>query len=119
MKKTLYLILLGMIGLSGCYYDNEEDLYPNSTTSTTDTSTVSYKTTIAPMMETNCTTSGCHETNGQLPDLTTHPGVYGSRDAVKARAVFGDPSPMPASGLMSTANRNDLQKWIEAGAPNN
>src|SRR6478752_10845549 len=100
MKKTLHLLLFGVICISGCYYDNEEDLYPNSTTSnTTDTGTVSYATTIAPMMATNCTTPGCHAANGQLPNLTTHQGVYDSRDAVKARAVFGDPSPMPASGL--------------------
>lgn len=119
MKKTLYLILFGMISLSGCYYDNEEDLYPNSTTSTTDTEAVSYATTIAPMMATNCTTPGCHAANGQLPNLTTYEGVFNNRAVVKSRAVLGNPSWMPAAGPMSTSNRDALGRWIDAGAPKN
>lgn len=119
MKKILYLILFGVIGLSGCYYDNEEELYPNSTTSATDTGTVSYAATIAPMLAANCTTSGCHAANGQPPNLTTYQGVYNNRAVVKSRAVLGSPSWMPAAGPMSSGNRNNLGKWIDAGAPNN
>jgi hypothetical protein len=45
--------------------------------------------------------------------------VFASKDRVKARAVDGNPSPMPSSGLMSLTNRNKLAAWIAAGAPNN
>jgi hypothetical protein len=71
------------------------------------------------MLSTNCSTPGCHTTGGQSPDLTAYQGVFNSRSIVKSRAVLGSPSPMPAAGLMSDANRSALGRWIDAGAPNN
>lgn len=119
MKKS-WIIGMAMLALAGCYYDNEEELYPNSGGSTTTTmDTVSYSTTIAPMMVTNCTTTpGCHISGGTSPNLTTHQGVANNRDLIKERAVTG-PNWMPASGPMSKADRDNLGKWIDAGAPNN
>jgi hypothetical protein len=118
MKKKLYILIVVVVSLSGCYYDNEEELYPNSVRQN-DTSTVSYSATIAPMVATNCSTPGCHTANGQSPDLTTYQGIFNSRSTVKSRAVLGSPSWMPAAGPMSDANRSALGRWIDAGAPNN
>jgi hypothetical protein len=117
MKKKLYTLLFGVIALSGCYYDNEEELYPQ--TKTTDTSTVSYAATIAPMMANNCAIPGCHVANGQSPNLSAYQGVFNSRSVIKERAVNGNPTWMPAAGPMSTNDRNALARWIDAGAPNN
>jgi hypothetical protein len=119
MKKVLYLLFLGTITLSGCYYDNEEDLYRDSSTSITDTGAVSYSATIAPMMATNCTTPGCHAASGQSPNLTTYQGVSDNSGIVMARAVNANPTPMPAAGLMSPSDRDKLKRWIDAGALNN
>lgn len=116
-KVRLFLGLIPVaIAMSGCYYDNEEELYP---TGTDTTSVVTYQLTIQPMIAGNCAISGCHVTNGQSPDLSTYQGVFDNRSQVKARAVNGTPSPMPAAGLMSADNRNKLAKWIDSGAPNN
>lgn len=116
MKKLIYL-LLGLLLLGSCYYDNEEELYPSS--GVTDTAAVSYSATIQPMIAQNCAISGCHTANAQMPDLSSYAGVFANRDRVKARAVDASPSPMPASGLMSAANTNKLARWIDAGALNN
>lgn len=119
MKKTIYLLLFGILVLSGCYYDNEEELYPNSKQTISDTTVISYAATIAPMMASNCTTPGCHASGQQSPDLTTHAGVSANKNIVKSRAVDGSPSWMPAAGAMSKANRDALAKWINDGALNN
>lgn len=103
---------------TGCYYDNEEELYPNAGGSNTPSDSVSYSATIAPMMASNCTTPGCHATGAQSPDLTSYTGVFNNRERVKIRAVDG-PNWMPAAGPMSQSNRTNLGKWIDAGAPNN
>lgn len=118
MKKILYLSLaLLTLSLSACYYDKEEELYPNSFNNTTDTTAATYALTIAPMLTTNC--NNCHMPGGNSPDLTTYANVFANKDKVKARAVDGTPTPMPSAGLMSLDNRNKLAAWIAAGAPNN
>ncbi len=117
MKKLVY-ILLGSLVLSGCYYDNEEDLY-SAAPNPNDTAAISYVTTIQPMIAQNCAIPGCHVANAQLPDLSSYAGLFANKDRVKARGVNGSPSAMPASGLMSPENRNKLGTWIDRGARNN
>ena len=118
MKKILYLSITAFtLSLSACYYDTEEELYPNSFGGNQDTTNVTYSGTIAPMLAANCTS--CHTAGGNSPDLTTYANVFANKDRVKARAIDGNPSPMPSSGLMSLTNRNKLAAWIAAGAPNN
>ncbi|MGB4770528.1 MAG: hypothetical protein WBP58_03670 [Chitinophagaceae bacterium] len=36
-------------------------------------------------------------------------------DRIKARAVDGDPSPMPQAGLIPETERNKIMAWIQAG----
>ncbi len=118
MKKIVYLTLTVLtLSLSACYYDKEEELYPNSFNKNADTTSITYALTIAPMLAANCTT--CHTTGGDAPNLTTYANVFANKDKVKARAVDGTPTPMPSAGLMSLDNRNKLAAWIAAGAPNN
>jgi hypothetical protein len=117
MKSIFSILLFGyVVLLSSCYYDKEEELYPNSNTDTI--SVAKWGAHIKPIMDANCATSGCHAAGGQSPDLSTYQGVFNSKDRVKARAVDGNPSPMPASGLMNAGNRDKIAKWIAAGAKN-
>lgn len=117
MKKLIYL-LLGSFLLAGCYYDNEEELYPASP-NPNDTAEVSYAASIQPMIAQNCAIPGCHVANAQSPDLSSYAGLFANKDRAKARAVDGSPTPMPAAGLMSAENRNKLATWIAKGAKNN
>ena len=118
MKKILYLSITALtLCLSACYYDTEEELYPNSFGENTDTANVTYSGTIAPMLAANC--NFCHKAGGNSPDLTKYTNVFAKKDLVKNRAIDGNPTPMPTGGLMSLTNRNKLATWIAAGAPNN
>ena len=118
MKKILYLSITALtLSLSACYYDTEEELYPNSFSGNTDTVNVTYSKTIAPMLAANC--NNCHKAGGISPNLTAYASVFANKARIKARAIDGNPSPMPSGGLMSLTNRNKLSAWIAAGAPNN
>jgi len=117
-KKILYLsITLLTLSLSACYYDTEEEIYPNSFGGNKDTANITYSGSIAPMLASNC--NNCHKAGGISPDLTAYTNVFANKARIKARAIDGNPTPMPTGGLMSLTNRNKLSAWIAAGAPNN
>jgi len=116
MNKLLLIVSASLV-MAGCYYDNEEELYPNSTTSTVVSDSVKYSADIAPLISGNCATSGCHVAGAQVPDLSTYAGLKANIDRVKVRAI--DEKTMPAAGPLSNANIARLQKWIDQGALNN
>ncbi|XZF12517.1 hypothetical protein ACTHGU_12050 [Chitinophagaceae bacterium MMS25-I14] len=121
MKKTI--VFLGLItGLSSCYFDKAEKLYPASAC---DVSGVTYASTIAPIMAQNCTTSGCHDaataSGGYV--LDSYSGVQAVASsgrlmgAVKHESGF---SAMPQNAnQLDACTINKLQTWVDAGAPNN
>jgi hypothetical protein len=106
-----------LVMISGCAYDNKEELYPPKPA---DTTTVSYAVTIKPMLQTNCASSGCHESGGQMPDLTIYQNVFDNRTEIDRRAAQTNASdPMPSAGQMSASDRDKLGRWIDQGAHNN
>jgi len=123
----IILIILALAILSGCYYDNEEELYPNSG-SNCDTTNVTYSGTIFPIISGDCIS--CHsgsvpQGNVLLEDYTTisaaaaiPAGQYGSLYG----AISHDPgnSPMPKNGTqLSDCKIKQVKIWIDAGAPDN
>ncbi len=122
MKHISISILLGLIillGYSGCYYDNEAELYPNVTC---DSTNVTYSVTISTILQNNCL--GCHSQNSpsagvilegydNVKPYTTNGSLYG---VVSYATGF---TGMPASGKMSACNIALIKKWVDAGAPNN
>ena len=111
-----------LIGITSCYHDVEEELYPQ--TGTCDTTNVTYVNTVAPLLQSNGCVS-CH--SGGAPSgniaLDTYNGVrtvaqngklYG---AINHSAGF---SPMPQGGSkMTSCNINRIKAWIDAGSNNN
>jgi hypothetical protein len=123
-KTTLALLMLGVLFLlffaTGCYYDKAELLYPNTAC---DTATITYRSSVIPILSSNCTS--CH--GGSTPSasikLDTYAGVKQQVDngrlwgAVSHAANY---SPMPKGGnMLSTCNLAKIRLWIAAGAPNN
>ena len=128
-KISIFLISSFVcIGLTGCYYDTEEELYPDSGSTTCDTVSVSYATDIVPIVSTKCSNPGCHagvNAAAGIP-LETYAGVKGFLDTDKARFISsiiwdGNASNMPkgASSKMIDCNINTIKAWINAGYPNN
>ena len=115
---ALFLLLLA--ATSGCYYDKEEILYPQTVC---DTSVVTFSASVTPILSSSCNT--CH--GGNTPSagikLDTYTGVKQQVDngrlwgAVSHSASY---SPMPKNGnQLNSCNLSKIRIWIAAGAPNN
>lgn len=124
MKKTLLIFgsLLALFLLlalpSGCYYDNEQDLYgidPNAC----DTTLVKYSTVIKPLIERNCLS--CHAPGGvqESSPLNTYEAVkfYATNNLLVQRTNDAT-TPMPQSGLLPLCDRDKIRAWVNRGAPN-
>ncbi len=63
----------------------------------------------------NCTS--CHSGNNPQAgiDLSRNCDIVGNWARIKARAVDGNPSPMPQGGLLPPGERNKITAWINAG----
>lgn len=120
MMKYLVSILVLLLLLEGCYYDDKELLDP---TPACDTTIVTYSGSINPLINAYCT--GCHAgPNAPLSiNLTTYAGVKAQADNKKLMGTISHSagfSPMPKNGAqLSSCNIARIRKWIAAGAPNN
>ena len=117
--KTIILCLISFSAiLSGCYYDNEENVYPKIVSSTCDTLNINYVKNIEPLLNQYCTS--CHGVDGSG-------GIsLNSYDLVKASAerVYGSIaqlsgySPMPQNGNKLTDCKTRMVRiWIDSNMP--
>lgn len=124
MRKILVLsIFSGLLAAiavpgTGCYYDNEEELYGLNGC---DTTAVSYRNDILPILDNNC--YNCHDANtfsvsGYQMDSYALIQNYVSSGALVDR-ISSSNSPMPPSGKMDQCNINKIKAWVNAGAPDN
>lgn len=124
--------LLPMLGLAAvlallltlpqaCYYENEEELYPGSTTC--DTTGITYTAVIAGIIQNNCSGPDCH---GAEPNLSGYP--FDNYQAIRNYALGPDSkllerindaaNPMPKGGpLLPECERAKIRAWVNAGAP--
>jgi hypothetical protein len=123
LKVLFALIIIILPFCRSCYYDSEEALYP-STTSTCDTTNVTFSGKISPMLANNCLS--CHS--------NAMAGSYGNGIRledyadVKARATAvqgsikqtGSYVPMPKNGgKLKTCLIDQFDIWVRIGMPNN
>ncbi len=112
------LVALGvfaLLGLSSCYYDNEEELYGADC----DTTGVSYADDIWPIINGNCQT-GCHGPGGSGNGIfTDHASVLAkvTNGSMLARVV--EQQNMPPNGELTSCQVELFRAWILNGAPNN
>jgi hypothetical protein len=114
-----------LIFLTTCYYDNEENLYPQLAGSC-DTTNVTYTLTVKPVLQAYCLS--CHSTNASagsgggikmeaysdLKALVTSGKFYGSITHATGYSA------MPKGGsILDNCTVQKLKKWIDDGAPNN
>lgn len=114
MKKALLLLMMAtLLLLPGCYYDNEEELYPNSFC---DTTNITWSGAIQPLVQSSCAIPGCHVPGAQSPDLSTYTGVQANAAAVKGVVADGSPFYMPPSGKLPACDQQKVRTWVDAGA---
>lgn len=119
--RYVFCFLLGLIALTGCYFDHKDLVYPQTSCSVTG---VTYSKTVTGILTNSC--YSCHSgaasagagirldnytslkvyvTNGQLMNSIAHTG--------------GIPG-MPLNGSqLSSCEISTIQAWITNGAPNN
>ncbi|MEM7370956.1 MAG: hypothetical protein AAF587_20245 [Bacteroidota bacterium] len=123
----ILILFLSCLMIAGCYYDNEETLYPPlpDGVESCETSDLTYAGTIVPIMEASCSTPDCHEGNTPADnlDLTVYSEV---RQIANNGKLFGVVahlagfSKMPRNGnKLSDCQINQIDIWIQEGAQNN
>lgn len=117
-----------ILSLSACYYDNEEELYPQAAGGGgCDTANVTYSNVVSKIINTKCATSGCHAgTSGQaIGNFENHANLKTFLDGKKATFInainhTGGASPMPKGGTKLVAcDILKIETWINKGYPNN
>lgn len=127
MNKLLMLGIVAFLSLQSCYYDNEEELYPQA--GNCDTTAVTYSGTVSKILNQRCAISGCHlGASGQAIGIfDTHANTKTYLDAGNTVRLLdainhrNGRSPMP-KGSATKLDACDLLKieaWINSGYPNN
>ncbi|RYD71393.1 MAG: hypothetical protein EOP53_23760 [Sphingobacteriales bacterium] len=114
--------MLIISGLSACYYDKEEELYPKDTNSC-DTVNVSYSKTVLPMLQNQCYV--CHSAAAGQGNVVLE-GFDKLKIFVDNGKFFGAISHSPGYSMMPQGGNklpectlNQIHAWINKGAPNN
>ena len=121
-RRIINGLILGMVILSSCYYDNEEELYPPVTCETTN---MSLQSDIAPILNQNC--YRCHSTANSPSNSGINLEEYNELikyvnngellGAIKHESGF---SPMPKDGgKLSNCDIAKIESWVLAGALDN
>ena len=123
MKMLLWISgIIAVLMLGSCYYDNMEELYPDSGTGC-DTTQITFSGTVMPIMQSHCT--GCHSGSapaGNIPienyddvvQMVHNGSLMGS---IRFEQGY---SPMPKGGnKLSDCNITKLEMWIADGMLNN
>ncbi len=105
--------------VSGCYYDNEEYLYPGVVTC--DTTGVTYSSTIAPIMAANC--NSCHGSTAPSGGIATDNITAVKTNMVRIWGAINHSSgyqAMPQNmPKLSDCNLAKIAAWKNAGMPDN
>ncbi|TVR40199.1 MAG: hypothetical protein EA392_04490 [Cryomorphaceae bacterium] len=121
MKPLQAIIFLSLAALlSSCYYDVEEELYPDF--KLCDPENVTFSGTIQPLINTKCVSCHGNTNPGAGISLVTH-------SQIQAQALNGNLlgtmshssgfSPMPKNEpRLPQCQLEEVQIWIDNGAPN-
>lgn len=118
------VIIIGFILIEGCYYDSEEYLYPQPGNQC-DTVNVTFSLSVRPLLENYC--YSCHSNstssfggNIRLEDYADVKARADNGSLLGSISHAGGFSPMPkGAAKLQVCQIAIVQKWIDAGAPNN
>ena len=79
-------------------------------------STTSYTNQIAPIINANCSTSGCHDGSTSLPDFRSLATVQANALNIKSFTQTGF---MPQNGTLAQNEIDLIACWVDDGAPSN
>ncbi len=120
MKKFFLILIIGTLGLSSCYYDTEENLYPTTICSTEN---VSFTNDIKPILLNSCLT--CHNNSDLQGNITLETYDDVLKYVVNKQLLGSIKHSGGFKSMPQNANKLDdcriskVEAWINAGALNN
>lgn len=119
MKPYLFITLL--FAAVACSSDNEEDLTPNGENNSDDpcnTEAITYENGISTFLTENCNMSGCHNAGGGR-SLATYNEVmtYVNNGTFRNRVIVQQN--MPPAGNLTDCELQQVEAWLDDGAPEN
>lgn len=114
MKNRILLAFIGIVSitiLAKCKKDKNTEINCSNIV-------VSYANDIAPLLTTECNTSGCHRDNFSAGDFTTYSGIKAKANNGSLRSEIINKS-MPINGSLSDTEIQKIVCWIESGALEN
>lgn len=106
--------------ITGCYYDNEEDLYPENTCVT---SNMSYSNNILPILEDNRYSCHSQVSNQGGVTLEGYNNLKSYVDNGKLIGVINHQSGFPAMpqgvSKLGQCQIDKIEAWVDQGSPNN
>ena len=120
MKKNFILFAICIaVTVVSCKKSSSDTPSGGGPSGTVDCSAVKFSTTISPLISTRCATAGCHNassSNGPGP-LTSYAQIFASRTSILSAV---NSNRMPQGGpALSAMEKEALNCWISANAPNN
>ncbi len=112
-------LLICLLFLSSCYYDNQEDLY-QYLNNNCDTTNITFNNSVMPIIVNEC--SSCHLGSNNLGQVSLNNYnelmIYVNNGELLSD-IQGTTNVMPKSGKMNNCNISIIEKWINDGAQNN
>jgi hypothetical protein len=116
-KFLFFLFIAGLVAFASCKKDDD-----GGGDGGIDCDTVKYSTTIAPLLQNNCNNVGCHDsgaaqTNG---DYTSYAGIetVAKNDTMRQKVLI-DMSMPKGNGVLTQTELDQVECWLNAGAPDN
>ena len=112
-----YIFLLTSLTIiSGCAYDNAEELYGEKMCPPGGTS---FSVEIQPIITLNCAVAGCHVSGQQRPSLETYSEIAANADKIKFRTSNGTMPPSTSGLSLNQSEIDAIACWVDDGAQDN
>lgn len=114
-KFLFFLFIAGLIAFASCKKDED-----GGGDGRIDCNTVTFSTTIAPILQNSCTTSGCHDAASVNGDYTTYAGLetVAKNDTMRQKVLIDMSMPKAGDDLTQT-QLDQFKCWLDDGALDN
>ena len=125
--RNVLIIIAALAGLSGCYNNKADKLYPAPVNTCDTAGIISYDTDIVPIVTAYCYSpgNGCHDAAGSRTsgyDYTTYYGieVNAANGDLLSDLISGTPHMMPKNGPpLPSCDLDKIIRWVDEGYPDN
>ena len=113
--QPIRIIAFGLLIISACAYDNEEDLFGENDCN----STVSFAQDVQPIIEAHCAIPDCHVSGAQPPNLMQTSTIISRADRIRDRTQSRTMPPSSSGITLTEAEIQTIDCWVQQGANEN